>query len=92
MQVQEIIIKAMKEKDMSPAQLAREAGVGGATIGRLLGSNPQRLNIVTAGRIEKALDLDVDLYRLSRSVNEDKRHATVDNNNDKGAANATTQP
>jgi len=90
--MQKLLRDAMVEKGYTPADVARASGVAYSTINRLLSDNPQRLSVLTAGRLQRALDIDADLYALSRSANAEKSHAKADESDDKGAGHATTQP
>jgi transcriptional regulator with XRE-family HTH domain len=71
--IQDIILRSMQAKGYTIPELAAAAGVGRGTIQRLLSDNPQQLGVLTASKLEQALELEENLYWLSRSVNTDSK-------------------
>ena len=74
--VSKIIRDAMVEKGVNQVELARETGLKHETISKIL-RNGSRLQVLTAAKLQRALDIDDDLFMLSRSTEVDVKSVTA---------------
>lgn len=67
----------MKSKGINQTKLAAEVGISTGSISKIL-SSPERSKVVTLARIAKALNVDLSLFFLSGSINENPENPTVE--------------